>query len=232
VTDEDRERWDARHAAAEDVVPLPPDAVRGHEDWVPTAGRALDVACGRGAVALWLARRGLVVDAVDVSPVGLAAGASRAAELPVRWIRHDLDAGLPDTGPYDVVVVQRFRAPGLYPALAGVLAPGGLLVVTVLSEVDEGPGPFRAAPGGVRGPRGARAPGGGRGGEPGGTAQGCSRLATAAATAVVIGTEATSPMLPTSVRTTSVATSCVVTTSPRLRPETLKINMSGSEAPA
>jgi SAM-dependent methyltransferase len=147
VTDADRERWDARHAAAEDVVPMPPDAVRGREDLVPTTGRALDVACGRGAVALWLARRGLAVDAVDVSPVGLAAAARRAADLPVRWIRHDLDAGLPELGRYDVVVVQRFRAPALYPALVSSLAPGGLLVVTVLSEVDEGPGPFRAAPG-------------------------------------------------------------------------------------
>jgi SAM-dependent methyltransferase len=147
VTDADRERWDARHAAAQDVVPLPPDAVRGREGWVPTTGRALDVACGRGAVALWLARRGLAVDAVDVSPVGLAAGAQRAADLPVRWIRHDLDTGLPEPGPYDVVVAQRFRSPALYPALAAALAPGGLLVVTVLSEVDEGPGSFRAAPG-------------------------------------------------------------------------------------
>ena len=147
MTDADRERWDARHAAAEDVVPMPPDAVRGREDLVPTTGRALDVACGRGAVAFWLARRGLAVDAVDVSPVGLAAAARRAADLPVRWIRHDLDAGLPGPGPYDVVVAQRFRSPALYPALVASLAPGGLLVVTVLSEVDEGPGPFRAAPG-------------------------------------------------------------------------------------
>jgi len=147
VTDADRERWDARHAAAEDVLPSPPDALRGREDLVPTSGRALDVACGRGGVALWLARRGLAVDAVDVSPVGLAAAARRAADLPVRWIRHDLDVGLPELGRYDVVVVQRFRAPALYPALVSSLAPGGLLVVTVLSEVDEGPGPFRAAPG-------------------------------------------------------------------------------------
>ena len=52
--------------------------------------------------------------------------------------------------PYDGVVVQRFRAPALYPALPAALAPGGLLVVTVLSEVDEGPGPWRAAPGELR----------------------------------------------------------------------------------
>jgi hypothetical protein len=49
---------------------------------------------------------------------------------------------------------------------------------------------------------------------------------------VVIGTEATSPMLPTSVRTTSVATSCAVTTSPSARPDRVNSSSSGSEAPA
>ena len=133
-------------------MPLPPDALRGREELVPTAGRALDVACGRGAVTLWLAERGLIVDAVDLSAVGLDAGSQRAADVPVRWWCHDLDAGLPAgcAGPYDLVAVQRFRDPALYPALAAVLAPGGMLVITVLSEVDEGPGSWRAAPGELR----------------------------------------------------------------------------------
>ena len=152
MSEADRRRWDARHAVADDVLPLPPHALRGREDLVPTAGRALDVACGRGAVALWLAERGLAVDAVDVSPVGLEAGARRGADRPVRWWTADLDAGLPPgcTGPYDVVVVQRFRDPALYPALVAALAPGGLLVITVLSEVDEGTGPWRAPAGELR----------------------------------------------------------------------------------
>jgi hypothetical protein len=68
----------------------------------------------------------------------------------VRWRLHDLDTGLPAGGPYDVVVCQRFRDPARYPELAARLAPGGLLVVTVLSEVDEGPGPFRAPAGELR----------------------------------------------------------------------------------
>jgi 2-polyprenyl-3-methyl-5-hydroxy-6-metoxy-1,4-benzoquinol methylase len=119
---------------------------------LPTAGRALDVACGRGAVAVQLAVRGLEVDAVDVSPVALAAGRASAARagVGVRWIRHDLDRGLPGTGPYDVVVCRRFRDPRLYPALAAALAPGGLLVVAVLSVVGGAPGRFRAAPGELR----------------------------------------------------------------------------------
>jgi SAM-dependent methyltransferase len=157
VSDDDRERWDARHAATGPDAPAPPEALGGLLDEVPAAGRALDVACGRGAVAVWLALRGLFVDAVDVAPVGLAAGARLAAAHGVadriRWIVHDLDQGLPATcaGPYDLVVCQRFRAPALYSALAATLASGGLLAVTVLSQVGAGPGPFRAAPGELRG---------------------------------------------------------------------------------
>lgn len=143
VSDEDARRWDARHAAVDAVGALPPDALRGRLGLLPGGGRALDVACGRGAVAVWLAERGFVVDAVDVSAVGLAALAGVDG---VRALRADLDLGLPPdcAGPYDVLVCQRFRDPALYPAFTRLLAPGGLLVVTVLSEVDGEPGPFRA----------------------------------------------------------------------------------------
>jgi SAM-dependent methyltransferase len=104
-------------------------------------------------VATWLAGRGFAVDAVDISGPALAAGADLArrhgAGDRVRWWQHDLDAGLPTgcAGPYSVVVCQRFRDSARYPELAARLAPGGLLVVTVLSEVDDGPGPYRAPAG-------------------------------------------------------------------------------------
>ncbi len=150
---EDGPRWDARHAVVTGTVPAPPDALRGSEHLVPTAGRALDVAGGRGAVAVWLAVRGLTVDAVDVSGAALDACAELArgcgVARRVRVWRHDLDAGLPAgcAGPYDVVVCQRFRDPALYPVLVSVLGPSGLLVVTVLSEVGAGPGRWRAPAG-------------------------------------------------------------------------------------
>ena len=160
MADADRERWDARHAvavAADAGAPGPPDALRGRIELLPPGGRALDVACGRGAVAVWLAARGFAVDAVDVSPVALDAGRELAARegVTVRWWLHDLDAGLPGAGTYDVVVCQRFRDPARYPELVARLAPGGLLVVTVLSEVGEGPGPFRAPAGELRAAFGA-----------------------------------------------------------------------------
>lgn len=152
MTGQDRERWDAKHRALGAPAPQPPDALRGHLDLVPAAGRALDVACGRGAVAVWLAGRGLDVVAVDVSPAGLASGAALAtARQPpgrLRWVEADLDAGFPaEDDAYDVVVCQRFRLPALYPALAAAVAPGGLLAVTVLSGIGDDGGRFRAAPG-------------------------------------------------------------------------------------
>ncbi|MFC5236445.1 class I SAM-dependent methyltransferase [Pseudonocardia zijingensis] len=153
MADADRERWDARHAVAGAGEPAPPDALRGRTELLPAGGRALDVACGRGTVAVWLAARGFTVDALDVSPVALEAGRALARRegVDVHWRLHDLDAGLPaGGGPYDVVVCQRFRDPRWYPQLADRLAPGGLLVVTVLSEVGEGPGPFRAPAGELR----------------------------------------------------------------------------------
>jgi 2-polyprenyl-3-methyl-5-hydroxy-6-metoxy-1,4-benzoquinol methylase len=154
VAGEDRERWDARHravaAAGAPAVPVPPDALRGREHLLPSGGHALDVACGRGTVAVWLAERGFDVDAVDVSESALAAGAALAADRgvgeQVRWWAHDLDEGLPEgcIEPYDVVVCQRFRDPALYPVLTRSLRPGGLLVVTVLSVVGDEGGRFRA----------------------------------------------------------------------------------------
>lgn len=150
--------WNERFASDGPGEPTPPDALTDRIDGVdrlalvPTTGRGLDVACGRGGVAVWLAARGLEVDAVDAAPAGLALGAELAtrAGVDVRWIEADLEAGLPVTGRFDVVVCQRYRDPALYPMLAAAVAPGGLLVVSVLSEVGAGEGRFRAAPGELR----------------------------------------------------------------------------------
>lgn len=150
----DRVRWDARHSgAAPCVAPplLPPRTARSIV--LPRVGRALDVACGTGGVSIWLAQRGLDVTAVDISPVGLDAlrGAATEHGVILDTMVGDLSHRLPtelDNSVFDLIVCQRYRAPELYPCLVSALRPGGLLVITVLSEVGHtgGPSKFRAPP--------------------------------------------------------------------------------------
>jgi len=151
---DDGARWDARYRDAPDPVPRPPDGLAGLEDLLPEAGRALDVACGLGAAALWAAGRGFVVDALDISPVAISRLALNADALgvadAVRGRVTDLSPGLPaDLGdPYDLIVCQRFRDLALHRSLPPLLAPGGLLVLTVLSEVGAtSPSRYSAASG-------------------------------------------------------------------------------------
>ena len=151
----DATRWDDRYADREvDVAAAPPDAIAdaGLIDRVPTVGRALDTACGLGAQSMWLARRGLDVTAVDVSPAAIGrvvdAAERHGVSNQVIAFAIDLDDGLPaELSGLDVIVCQRFRDPALYSEFVARLAPGGLLVVTVLSQTGaDDPGPFHAPP--------------------------------------------------------------------------------------
>ena len=118
-------------------------------------GRCLDVACGLGEQSLWAAQQGYDVVALDASPVAITALNTAAIALGVRdrieTHVHDLDDGLPAelAGACQLVICQRFRAIDLYPQLPYMLAPLGVLVVTVLSKVglSGDPGPFHAEPG-------------------------------------------------------------------------------------
>jgi SAM-dependent methyltransferase len=123
-------------------------------DRLPESGRALDIACGEGQLAVWLARRGLDVTAVDVSACGLEKLARRAraqgVAARVRAVRHDLDRGLPPLdGQFDLITCVDFHAPALMPATRALLAPGGVLLVQVLLAAEGHTGAFRARPGAV-----------------------------------------------------------------------------------
>jgi SAM-dependent methyltransferase len=130
---------------------VPPDILAQHADLLPVAGDALDLACGQGGIAVWLARRGLEVRGFDVSPVavGQARDLARRAgvEERCRFDVADLDDGLPEGPPVDLIVCHKFRDHRLDDAILGRLKRGGLLALLVLSEVGAVPGPFRAAPG-------------------------------------------------------------------------------------
>ncbi|MFE2035168.1 class I SAM-dependent methyltransferase [Streptomyces scopuliridis] len=102
------------------------------------SGTALDVGCGEGADAIWLARGGWRVTAVDVSSTALdrAAGHAAAAGVADRidWQRHDLGRSFP-TGAFDLVSAQFLHSPVEIPrdrilrSAASAVAPGGTLLV-------------------------------------------------------------------------------------------------------
>ncbi|HWL45787.1 MAG TPA: methyltransferase domain-containing protein [Ilumatobacter sp.] len=150
---DDAERWNARYADRAPGEPNPPKGLPALE--LPAGGLCLDVACGLGEQSVWAALNGFDVVALDASDVAVAATRKFAADHGVAEFVdarvHDLDAGLPGdvVGECALVVCQRFRGVDLYPHLAAALAPDGVLVVTVLSEVglDAEPGPYHAPPG-------------------------------------------------------------------------------------
>ncbi|WP_326614190.1 methyltransferase domain-containing protein [Streptomyces scopuliridis] len=102
------------------------------------SGTALDLGCGEGADAIWLARGGWRVTAVDVSSTALdrAAGHAAAAGVADRidWQRHDLGLSFP-TGTFDLVSAQFLHSPVKIPrdrilrSAASAVAPGGTLLV-------------------------------------------------------------------------------------------------------
>ncbi|WP_242638562.1 class I SAM-dependent methyltransferase [Mycolicibacterium sp. S2-37] len=126
-----------------------------YADEFPCRGTALDIACGQGRAAVWLAQRGIEVWGVDVSPVAVAHATELARAEGVaqrcRFSVADLDDGLPQGPAVDVVVCHLFRDPRLDQEMISRLAAGGLLAVAALSEVDAERGPYRARPGELQG---------------------------------------------------------------------------------
>lgn len=149
---QDRVDWDATY---QDRAPLsaaePPRAFASRVAAFPTTGTALDIACGQGQGSVWLAKRGLRVWGIDVSPAAIDQAAALATREAVddrcRFDVLDLDAGLPPGPPVDVILCHRFRDRALRRAIIDRLAPAGLLAICVLSAVGGPSGRFRAAPG-------------------------------------------------------------------------------------
>lgn len=157
VSESDRAHWDQRYA---DAGPSPldapglPEAFAPFEPLFPHQGHALELACGRGRAALWLATRGMTVLAVDVSPVAIELARRQAERLGLadrcRFDVVDLDGGLPPGPPADLILCHLFRDARLTPAITGRLARNGLVAVATLSEVGAAPGRFRARQGELR----------------------------------------------------------------------------------
>ncbi|MFI6924486.1 FAD-dependent oxidoreductase [Nonomuraea spiralis] len=130
--------WDERYSGSERVWSGNPNARLVEEVADLAPGTALELGCGEGADAVWLARRGWRVTAADVSGVALARAAGHAADeglaARIDWQRHDLAESFPD-GAYDLVTASYLHSPAelsrekVLRAAAAAVAPGGQLLV-------------------------------------------------------------------------------------------------------
>ncbi|MFC9424781.1 class I SAM-dependent methyltransferase [Streptomyces sp. NPDC056987] len=144
----DTESWDKMYRGRDRVFSGAPNGVLVAEVTGMPPGQALDVGCGEGADALWLARQGWQVTAVDLSRTALERAAAEATDVVgrVAWARADLTATPPPADAFDLVSAQYFpllREPG-HAALRGLLdavAPGGTLLFATHDLADLSPHP-------------------------------------------------------------------------------------------
>jgi SAM-dependent methyltransferase len=131
-----REDWNRRYADGEQLWNAQPNRFLVAEvERLPPA-RALDLACGQGRNAIWLAERGWRVTAVDFSDVGLATAERLAASrgVEVDWVLSDLLEYRPPSESFELVLILYLQLPPAGRQLvleraAEALSPGGTLLV-------------------------------------------------------------------------------------------------------
>jgi len=141
--DELQTQWDARYAKNKDT-PQACRVLREFSHLLPKSGQALDLACGMGGNALWLAEQGLTTSAWDLSPVGINKLEERAKQqmLSIDAKTRDIIAEPPAENSVDVIVVSYFLERALFPALLASLKPSGLLFYeTFVQDKPQGVGP-------------------------------------------------------------------------------------------
>jgi 2-polyprenyl-3-methyl-5-hydroxy-6-metoxy-1,4-benzoquinol methylase len=133
-----QETWDARYAESERIWSGKPNPRLVEHVYGMDQGDALDVGCGEGADAVWLAVQGWNVTALDVSTIALGRVEDHAIEAGVHGlvmpVQFDLMSDAPLPGDYDLVSMQFMHPPperfdDVHHRVAATVRPGGTLLV-------------------------------------------------------------------------------------------------------
>lgn len=133
--------WDERYAKREHINDQPDPLITKFVSDL-RAGRALDVACGLGRHALWLAERAWKVTAVDSSPVAMQIleEQSREAGLSLNLVDADLERRefVIEPDAYDLIVVCNYLQRDLFSSIKAGTRIGGIVIATI-PMVDNDP---------------------------------------------------------------------------------------------
>ncbi len=135
----DRIKWDEKYAAVPELLdPRPPAAILARHIETTEDKEALDVACGSGRHALFLAQKGYCVDAIDISETAVETLKRRLTpDLCIRPMQADLDDYTPPTDRYDLIVMTNYLDRALIARLIPALKKGGLFFVeTYMKDPD------------------------------------------------------------------------------------------------
>jgi SAM-dependent methyltransferase len=131
-----RDHWDRKYAEAKQLWALTPNRSFEAEAADLPPGRALDLACGEGRHAIWLAKRGWEVTAVDFSEVAIAKARARAAseQVDIDLRCADLLEFEPEPEAFDLVLILFLQIPEderrlVLSRATAALAPGGTFVL-------------------------------------------------------------------------------------------------------
>jgi SAM-dependent methyltransferase len=131
-----REDWDRRYAAVENLWATKPNRFLVAEVSDLPPGRALDLACGEGQNGIWLASRGWDVTGVDYSDVAIRKATARAARdgIDARFVCADLVEFEPEREAYDLVLLLYLHIPttqrkAVHAAASAAVAEGGTLLL-------------------------------------------------------------------------------------------------------
>ena len=136
-------KWNERHREAE-TEGVPAQVLLRNMHLLPPSGKALELACGRGANARLLARAGLETHAWDFSPVAIERleAKAQADGVKIATQTRDVLAEPPEADSFDVILVSFFLERRIIPRMIRALRPGGrIFYQTFIREVrlDRGP---------------------------------------------------------------------------------------------
>ncbi len=142
-----REQWNEHYAERD-----PPATAAAHARLEPEVaslapGRALDLACGFGHNAVWLARQGWTVTAVDFSEVALegARELARSCSVEVDWVAADLLDYVPERAAFDLVLLFFLHVPPaerdkVIARAGAAVAPGGTFLLAAHDRLNHAEG--------------------------------------------------------------------------------------------